>query len=479
MKKLLTREIYPLVFGLLILTVFIAHFFHPEQNPHGLGSDTYEYWHLSTNLLKYKEFVYTDLSYYPPFDLPESIINNYAYKKVPCTVRMPGYPFILAISRGVWDSVWVAVILVYVTYIGVCLYGFRLGALFLPKSTHQWFFNFLLVSTPVYLTRWGVGSDLPASFFIAGFAYHVFRQFHLSCFSMRHTFLACLWATLANFTRVNLLIFTFILLTAVFILGIVKNKRKTCYAFFLILLIVSASLGLWGLRNKQVCDHWTLSSQGGAVLYTVHLFYGLSPEDPLYYWSEKGRGRANFFNKEIHKGKTFNQIEISLDKKLKVIVWNYYKNNPFQLLKNWSNGLRTFFMFSYFDISDLIVYLQKPLGDCIQYVQNAQRSLTQGQLTLWKVLFQISRIYKIIMAVVFFLVPGLFFLRKEKNDNYFSLMALYAATFLGVLATAFFTGAAGDRMRMPFNVFILIFVVWFFTVVKSYVISILNKTSEN
>jgi len=470
MKKIFNKNVVPLAVGLLILTIFIAHYFHPQERPFGFGSDTYEYWHLSENLLKYKEYVYTDLSHYPAFDLPDQIIKDFQSKKVPCMVRLPGYPLILALLRAIWDSPWVVVCSIYLTYVGTCLYGFHVGRIFLNNSTYQWVYNILLVLSPVYLTRWGVGSDLPASFFIAGFTYHFLRQTQIEFFSKKHSLLACVCALIAIFTRPNLLVFVGVLGTGAFIWGFMKNQKRICWMGFLVFLTLFISLNLWGFRNKKLCNEWALSTQGGSVLFAVHLSYDLTLHDPLTYWLKEGRG--DFFKKNLQQGKTFNQIELELDKKLKSIVGEFYKENPFHLLKKWSDGLRTFFMFSYHDISGLAVCLQRPFSERFQCVMNQQFfTAMQKESRIRNVFFQISRMYKIIVALSFFAFPLIFIKRGRVGSiqNVSLLIVFYIASFSGVLATAFFTGAGGDRMRMPFNVFILIFVVIFISILGEHI----------
>ncbi|VAX38256.1 hypothetical protein MNBD_UNCLBAC01-2033 [hydrothermal vent metagenome] len=446
MKSLSWRHFIVLFIGLAALSFFVLHYFHPTQNPFGLGSDTYEYWHLSENILKHKKFVYTDLSHYPLFEMSQELKTYYAQKRIPCTVRMPGYPFLLASVRFIWDSPWASLFLIYICYIGTCVYGFLIGQFFFNSSRVQCIYNVLLVLSPVYLTRWGVGTDLPASLCLTGFAFHFLNIFKFPKEYKRNIFPLCIWAVASVFIRPNLIVFIGIFIGWAFIEGIIKKQKGLLCVSLILMLAVGGSLGSWILRNQKLTKLALLSTQSGAVLYAVHLSYDLPKTDPLYYWHKQGK--EDFFLQETILGKPFNKIESEFDIKLKNIVYDFYKTQPVWFVKKWTDGLRTLFMFSYYDISQLIAEIS---------------GLSENSKNI---IFQISRVYKIVLAVSFFgFIILLLKTKSQKNINSLKLKTLlYIAVLMSILSTAVFTGAGGDRIRMPFNVFLIVYLVNFWQV---------------
>lgn len=480
MKLFSFKELLLSLTGTLLLIFVITHYYHPTENRFGIGSDTYEFWHLSSNILNEKGFFYSDLTHYPLFDL-ENLVPDYAPNgNTPCTARVPGYPLILALFRGIWDSSATAIILNLLAFIGICLYGFLLFKMLIPSPKMSWIYNLLLVFSPFYYIQWGVGAEFLASFLLTGFTYHTLRLYLSEHSSKKHILFACLWGVLANLTRANLIVFTGTLLATLCVWSITKQNKQNFTNTLIILLVLILGMGSWMYRNKQLTDKWLISTQGGFVLYAVHLSYDIDQNHPLYSWFKEGR--KDLFLENIHQGKTFNETEAIIDQKLKSVVFSYFKERPLYLIKKWSDGLRTFFFFSYHDISDIIIHMRRPSIERYNYIHsNKYIAKSSSERIAHQILFQCSRLYKILIAFCFFLFPLICF-RKNSLSSFQRkdiIFILYIATFLGVLLTAFFTGAGGDRLRIPFNVFILMFVVLFATNIKNMLSLNSNKNDTN
>lgn len=446
--------------GLITLTGFMSFYFHPVENPYGIGSDTYEYWHLSENLLRHQGFFYSDPELYPLFTL-EPLAKRIALPdRIPCTTRMPGYPLLLAAARGLWDSPWITLVLSYLSYTGICLYGFRLSAILFTSALLRWTYNILLVFTPLYFIRWGIGADLPAGLWLTGFTYHILKLSDSESKTTRHTAMALICGVATIFTRVNLLPYTAIMAGAVLLIGLRNGKRRLWQAGLIILLAIGLSLGTWLWRNHRLTDQWTLSTQGGQVLSHIHL--ADTTVSSRYLTLER---KFAFFTEHLRRGKSFNQTEALLDQKLKSAVIHRYQATPLRLGLRWIDRIRTFFMFSYFDISDVIMSIQKPRTERLHLIQSsssAEQNYTAGQERVRRILFNLSRLYKLAFGFTFLAFPLIFwplkcraFIRRSETAT-----ALYIATLAAVMMTALYTGAAGDRMKLPLNAPILIFAVW-------------------
>ena len=335
----------PLITGLLILTYFVFSYFDPVKNPVGLGSDGSQYWHLSSNLLEKHQFCYSKLEVYPIVDLKSLSRAIHLPSIIPCTTRFPVYPVVLWAFRCLWDSPWIAIIVNYLCFIGICIYGFLLGNLFFTDSRSRWIYNTFLVLSPVYYVLWGIETEFCAAFFLTVFTYHIIKN--ISCKSPRsyHFVFAALGGVLASLTRPNLIIYTAALTLAVFILGVLKKNKTIIKHALIILILLILSMGLWMLRNKFLTDQWTLSAQGGYNLYHNHLGYGTGFPTKL-------------FIENLQKGRTFNQTEGIVDNELMGITLKYEIQHPYHFIKKTVDGLRSLFLFSYFDISDAIVLSQ-------------------------------------------------------------------------------------------------------------------------
>ncbi|MBL8012789.1 MAG: hypothetical protein JNN05_02970 [Candidatus Omnitrophica bacterium] len=433
------------------------------QNPFALGSDTYEFWHLASNLLNTKQFIYTDVRYYPLFDIKDMVNGGLISLPVLCTARVPGYPFLLAMLRSFWDSPWIGLILNFIFYIGICLYGFAIGHIFLKSKISRNIYAILLVFSPLYFTRWGLGADVPAALFLTGFTYHALRAYIADGSRSWHFVMICFWGIWTCLTRTNLFIFVLLLLLGLCSLTLIHKKGHKTWQWLAILMIIFSALGLWAHRNQLLTGHPVISTQGGFVLYAVHLSYDIQENHPLYYWYKQGR--KELMAKELANQKTFNQAEEIIDQKLKSVVMDYYHENPIGMIKNWTECLRTFFLFSYYDISDILIYAFRSPADRAHFLETEHyQSLNPQEQNIHTILFAVSRLYKIGLALGFFLFPLL--LVSKKSHAFFNERELFVLLFLvslaAVLATAFFTGAGGDRLRLPFNVFTLIFsfVTW-------------------
>ncbi|MBF0510768.1 MAG: hypothetical protein HQL13_00395 [Candidatus Omnitrophica bacterium] len=170
--------------------------------------------------------------------------------------------------------------------------------------------------------------------------------------------------------------------------------------------------------------------------------------------------------KELKSGKTFSQTEALVDAQLKNTVFTTYQHHPLLFVKNALEEIRTFFLYSYFDISDAVVLLTKPINERMKFVSTSSDEYNNhGKIR--QVLFQISRVYKWILLLSFLAFPIIVFqrYRKQNHQPVFQSLFLYFPTLLSVLATALFTGAAGDRMRLPFNAIILIFCILAFKLI--------------
>jgi hypothetical protein len=437
-----------LLMSLVILTLFVKAYFDPKLNPVGLGSDGWEYQHLASNLSQSHHLAYTQTNSYPLFNLDPLVTHNLVPAVIPCTTRAPGYPFLLSVIQSLWSSPWTAIILNYLFFIGICIYGFLLAELFF-RDRFRMVFNILLVFSPLYFVRWGVGSEFMAGFFITGFTYHFMKN--IQDRSLWHLWMACLLAIGANLTRSNLFIYTVGFAIVALMIGLLRKQRSIQVNAAALFIVSIVSLAPWMYRNYLLTDQWTLSTQGGFVLHRVHLGYDLPQNDPV---------KEDLFIKHLKAGKTFNQTEAIVDKELKAIVFQHYQNDPGALVKKTSDHIRTLFLFSYFDISDALVMLQKPIQERLKFV-NSSSSEYKNDGLLRNSLFQVSRAYKWFILLGFFLLPFLVLFNKTKlNVPLDQIFLLYIPTLLSVLATAVFTGAGGDRMRLPFNAPILICVVF-------------------
>jgi len=458
-----------LLAGLLMLSFFVALYFNPIQNPVGLGSDGYEYWHLSTNILQKKQFAYSGEQFYPLLKLKPFAKMGLVPNIIPCTTRAPGYPVILSLARMLWDSPWAAIIINYLFYIGICIYGFLLGNLLISDLRWRWIYNFLLTFSPLYFTRWGISSDFCAGFLATAFTYSFMRIMTLtqipdprqkhSGVTTRlpryHLFWTSLLGLLACLTRSNLVLYIYPLIILGFLYGAMKKDKQIVINALVLLVFIGVCLNAWMVRNQRLTDQRTLSTQGGFVLYTVHLGYDHPKEHGL---------PADLFVQSLKSGKTINQTEAIVDQKLKNMVLAHYREHPFEAIKKEIDGIRTLFLFSYFDISDTIVLAQKSFTKRMAFVNSSSSeysSYTHQELLLRNILFQMSRLYKWVLMISFFAFPFIFLIKKGSfpSDSQ-AIMLFYVSTLIGVLCTALCTGAGGDRLRLPFNAFILIFVVF-------------------
>ena len=462
MRILSFREIILIITGFLILSSMVFSFTDPKKNPLGIGSDSYEFWHLSTNILEHKTFSYTDLTYYPLFFLGDNPPPELVNQSVPCTTRVPGYSLLLALARGVWNSPNIAIGLNMLSYMGICLYGFLLGRMLFPVDKQRLIYNIFLTLSPLYFIRWGVGADYVASFYVTGFAFHLLKIIQTDSKSIRHIFGAALFGLLAVLTRPNLLVFTTGLTILLIMTALLKKHDRYLSRLFIVLLIMMLGTNSWMERNKNLTGQRILSTQNGSVLYTVHLSPHIDETRPLYKWSKQQR--RELFIEHLRTGKTFNQSEAIINDQTKSVSMNFLKENPALLLTNTINGLRTFFLFSYYDISDILIYALRPMADRLHYLETEHyQSINPFENLLRQCLFQISRVYKICLAFGFLAFPLLIVFKKVRSGlpDLTMIMSLYLTTMLSVLSTAFFTGAGGDRLRMPFNAFILMFAVFF------------------
>ncbi|MBF0571565.1 MAG: hypothetical protein HQL12_06795 [Candidatus Omnitrophica bacterium] len=438
-----------LLSGLFSLTLFVISYFHPSLNPTGLGSDGNEYWHLAANLFRHHTFAYTSPKYFIPFH-PDLLVGFTEPSVMPCTFRLPGYPYILSLLLHIWHSPYIAIILNYLAYAGICIYGFLLSNMFFPNRLLNRLYNFFLVFSPLYFVRWGIGSELLAGFLITGFTYHFLKSIANSPKAYTHLFIASLWGFLANFTRGNLIIYTVSFILIALSAGILRKEKGVLTKSMIILCVFFFSSGAWMYRNYKLTDQWTISTQGGYVLHRVNLGHDYTTSNTLYF---------NLFIKTLQTGKTFNQTEAIVDQELKNIVLAAYKKNPMEFFKKTLDGIRTFFLFSYYDISDAITLMPKPLTQRLEFVRSSS-SECKNNGRLKQGLFQISRCYKWVILISFFSFPVILLSKWPlKNIIRSPIFLLYLPTLLSVIITAIFTGAAGDRMRLPFNAPILIFVV--------------------
>lgn len=443
--------------GVCTLIYFVTAFFHPQLNPVGLGSDGYEYWHLSSSLLQHNAFAYTSPEHYPIFDLGTLASKDLLPAGIPCTTRVPGYPFILAAGRVLWDSPWTAIIINIFAYAGMCLYGFRLGDLLISHTWVRRIFNILLVFQPLVFVRWGIGADIISAFFLTGFVFHILKIVKDPSFTSEDVFWSSLWGVAANLTRSNLLVFTLLLAMSLFAVGIIRKNKQALASLVIVILIAAAGPAVWMARNKALTGAFTLSTQGGAVFYTVQLAYDLPEDHPLSVW--KKNGKAQFIDEAIAKGSTFNQAETLLDVKLKSVVKSYYREHPLHLVKKWIDGMRTLFFFSYFDISDAIVVSTHNSTDRVAFANSSSsedQNYNDREKQRRAMIFQISRMYKWLLALLFFLFPVAYFYSRP-SCLALNKISLYSCTLFAVCLTALFTGAGGDRMRLPFGVLILLF----------------------
>lgn len=462
MRTFSFKEIILIIVGLLLLGSIIVRFTDPVKNPLGIGSDSYEFWHLSTNLLEKEIFAYTDLKHYPLFfpgdDPPLELLNQ----TIPCTTRVPGYPLLLAMARTFWNSPAIAIVLNILAYAGICLYGFLLGRVLLKHARDRWICNIFITFSPLYFIRWGVGADYMAGLFLTGFTFHLLKVVHPDSQKFIHLCWVSLLGLSAILTRPNLLIFITGLTGILFIWKILERQYPLALRLFIILLLILLGTNGWMERNKKFTGQRILSTQGGSVLYTVHLSPHIDETHPLYVWSKQKR--HELFINYLRAGKTFNQSEMMINDQIKTITFHFLKENPGLLITNTINCLRTLFLFSYYDISDILIYTLRPMADRLHYLETEDyQPLSPFENLLRQFLFQASRVYKMCLAFGFLAFPVLILFKKVRSNlpDLNMIMCLYLTTLLSVLSTAFFTGAGGDRLRMPFNVFILLFAVWF------------------
>lgn len=443
--------------GTITLACVMAFYFHPVKNPFGIGSDTYEYWHLSENLLYHKGFFYSDPSYYPFFDLASLKDRLEIPPRMPCTTRMPGYPLLLACGRAVVNSPWIVLVMSMFAYTGICFYGFRLGILVFTDAAIRRVYNVLLVFSPLYFVGWGVGSDLVAGVWLTGFTYHAFKQLEPGAPLARHTVMASLMGSATVFTRMNLLPYVVFVALGVIIIGSYHRRHRAWQAGVVIFLTLVFSLGVWGVRNQRLTGRWTLSTQGGPVLTRVHL---IDIPDPTLSWTQERK--KELFALHVRHEPSFNHAEARLNEELKSAVRKYYRTYPWRLGHQWIDGLRTFFLFSYHDISDLLVSIPRSLSDRLARLHSTPSAprYTSGETRVQQILFHFFRFYRLGIALTFLATP-LFFrrIRQSLVRRTDTTALLYGATVSTILLTALFTGAAGDRMRMPVNAPILVFSV--------------------
>lgn len=264
---------------------------------------------------------------------------------------------------------------------------------------------------------------------------------------------AC-WGLLAIYTRFNLLAFVIPLVA----FGLIRALwiRKGIVTNLLIFVIILTGLIPWGLRHKALTKYFGLSNQSGIVFY--HIFIESPQKDATALLPFSTTQRQEFLTEHFVQGNSVNQAEFALQQKLGQVTRENLDKSTIKALKIFSDNLRTFFIFSYYDISDAIVAVVEKTLSPLKLNATFYSTLDQ---TVRPILFQISRGFKIILALSFFLFP--FILKKKSNlfNNTSIVLCLYFASLIAILATGLFTGAAGDRMRMPFNVLNIIFLIQF------------------
>lgn len=438
LQNLRHQKALPLLLGCFLFFGFVfAQDFWKTSTPPSDG-DPREYWELSTQLKVSGRFEYPSFaSYYNLFPKEDFHLTGFRDQPISCTIRFPGYPAVLAVARFIWNDPRIAIFINFFCYLGICLFGISLGRLLLPSEKYRMIYNTLLCLSPSYLIASGIGIDMLSGFFLVGGSLFLFKLLDKNA---RYTlvWLAVLFNIGAVLTRGNLIPFVLILLLSLMVLAF---SRRSCSAFIrlsIVLISVLLCLWVWSGRNETLTGRRIISTQGGAILFHVLLDNQRSSE--IQFWD--GEGRIILFAKAAREGRSFNEAEALLDHTLGSIVKNKVLNDPAHFLNIMQGRLRTFFLFSYADIPRIL--------------------FPSGYDKISSMLFQAFRIYKWLILAAFLLAPlAVWCLRKDQQQERFELfLCLLVAVAGGVLVTTVFTGAAGDRMRLPYNSFNIIFVVF-------------------
>lgn len=446
--------------GVLILSFFIIRYYHPENNPMGIGADAYEYWDISTSILRHRELSYPSFkSYLFTFD-PRCIADtSYGSGSIPVVARLPLYPMLLAAVRMLFDTPLAGIFLNVLAYIGIGVYSMQLAETWIDHKHWKNVYCILSVLSPIYFIRWGIGTDMVTSLFFIGYACHLYALVLCPGREKLNSLMSLIWGAGAILIRPNGMLYVFALPVILLMLARKSFAPRIPYVLVLVA-VMGIVLGGWLMRSKSLTGHWMITTLGGLTFLVERGLDDVPPPLPLTQWNREARGK--YFRELALKGETFNQAEADLDREIGMAVRNSWRRNPGSFFKQWQTGFRTYFLMSYFEFSDLIVNAAGSARDRLAYLRNGRYvpDTAWGQ-SIQKIWFQVSRVFKYSLVLSLFLFPW-FVLSKT---GFYSTVQrrVFTGFWLGILiyslAVCLMAGAVSDRLRMPLQPFYLFFLV--------------------
>lgn len=231
----------PIIFGLINLK---------DKNLPFVGSDAVEYFKLSESILH--GGFYT-----------QDNINHEVF-------RTPGYPILLAISKGIFQTYWSIIFIQLLCTIGISILIYKICKRFLSDKWSIFAAILFLIEPSVIVYTITAASDIPFTFlFILSIYLIFFRNI-----SYLNSVLSGLLLGSATLIRPISLYFIPIVLILCFVFNF-KKEKYTKLILNLVILIIFSSLILlpWLIRNNKLFHKVTLSS-----LPSYNLFHYNLPE---------------------------------------------------------------------------------------------------------------------------------------------------------------------------------------------------------
>ncbi len=231
----------PIVFGLINLK---------DNNLPFVGSDAVEYMKLSESILN--GGFYT-----------QDGVNHEVF-------RTPGYPLLLAISKGVFQTYWSIIFIQLLCTLGISILIFKICQKILSNNLSVFAAILFLIEPSVIVYTITAASDIPFTFlFILSIYLMFFRNV-----SYGNSILSGLLLGLATLIRPISLYFIPIALISYFVFNFKKEKYSKLILNLLILIVFSSLILLpWFVRNYRLFHKVTLSS-----LPSYNLFHYNLPE---------------------------------------------------------------------------------------------------------------------------------------------------------------------------------------------------------
>jgi hypothetical protein len=411
-----------------------THFTPPTLNAYGFGSDSDVYWDLAGNLTAGRGYV-SSPGLHP-------VLRDPASPFLPNISTAPGYPFLLAAVRTVWNDIRAAYILQWIFYAGLIVLaatwplnrswtpGWRMAAL---AGIAFW---------PGFLLQLqSVSSELATAFFAALLVWS---------WCKRWLALSVVAAIAAVALRSNMILFIIPWVLFEAHGDFKQNARKAALKGALLILCLMLFYAGWSFRNKRLCGEMVFSAYAGQVLYAHYLEDAANdPAQPL----TPGLKRETYVRQRVAAGESWSRAERNLYQALTRMVIDEIRQRPFKAALSTLRAWTGFFLDSYFRIPDLL--WAKVYG--LTLIDNRKidpQELSPVSRTLYWAARVLSLALRLIVLVLFLFYP----LIRLPDAEGSAMLRLWCAVFLFLAGTAIVSGA-GDRQLLPVAFFVVLFAI--------------------